>query len=111
MSAEGPAAEANHPSAAKSGNPPLAENEDDRLAFEPLSAAVLAELEIARRDGLKSRGGGVCRTGCAELDRHVLLAGGFERGTVVGISSEDDSFSLLVFAYSVDTCHVAGHSS
>lgn len=36
------------------------------------------------------RGLGPCRSGCEDLDNYVLLAGGFERGSVVGISAEDE---------------------
>lgn len=39
---------------------------------------------------------GPCRSGCGELDDHVLLSGGFERGSVVGVSAEDDGMGLAV---------------
>lgn len=54
----------------------------------PVSAAALASIEKRRRDFL--RGLGPCRSGCDDLDNYVLLAGGFERGSVVGISAEDE---------------------
>jgi hypothetical protein len=34
-------------------------------------------------------------TGCRELDEYVLL-GGFERGSVVGVSAEDEDVGMLV---------------
>lgn len=39
---------------------------------------------------------GPCRSGCGELDDHVLLSGGFERGSVVGVSAEDDGMGLAL---------------
>jgi hypothetical protein len=60
----------------------------------PLPASLLAELEIGRRDGLMAKR--VCGTGCSELDHHILMSGGFERGCVVGISSEKEEFRLIV---------------
>lgn len=54
----------------------------------PVSAAVLASIEKQRRDFVTSLG--PCRSGCDDLDGYVLLAGGFERGSVVGISAEDE---------------------
>ena len=62
--------------------------------LQPVSAAILAEQEASRRNA--ARHAGPCRTGCAEIDTHVLVGGGFERGTGVGISSEDDGFAVRV---------------
>ncbi|PKS09388.1 hypothetical protein jhhlp_004003 [Lomentospora prolificans] len=60
----------------------------------PVSAAVLSRLERQRRNALRARGG--CGVGCEEVDQHVLL-GGLERGSVVGISSDEDFGLLLSF--------------
>ncbi len=38
-------------------------------------------------------------TGCSELDDYLLL-GGFERGSVVGVSAEEEEMGLLVSFYS-----------
>lgn len=62
--------------------------------LEPISASVLAEAERKRRDALGELGR--CSTGCAELDDHVLLGGGFERGCVVGLSAEEEDVGVLV---------------
>jgi hypothetical protein len=66
----------------------------EKSSINPVPASILAYIENGRRNGLQ------CSTryksGCDELDDNVLL-GGFERGTVVGISSEEeDEFGLLV---------------
>jgi hypothetical protein len=62
--------------------------------LEPIPASVLAEAERKRRDALDELGR--CSTGCAELDDHVLLGGGFERGCVVGLSAEEEDVGVLV---------------
>lgn len=62
--------------------------------LEPVSAAVLCRRETKRRDAMRARG--AMRVGCRELDEEVLLMGGFERGNVVGISSESEQMGLLV---------------
>lgn len=92
--------------------------------LKPTSGAALYELEIRRRrrrgqqeqqqqrrgmedgkEGGKERssgggGGGVppapLRIGCTELDEYVLVGGGFERGAVFGISSEDVEVGMAV---------------
>lgn len=53
-----------------------------------MSASALASIEKQRRDFV--RGLGPCRSGCEDLDNYLLLTGGFERGSVVGISAEDE---------------------
>ncbi|KAK2056010.1 hypothetical protein LY76DRAFT_618156 [Colletotrichum caudatum] len=63
------------------------------FALEPVSAAVLCSRETKRRDAAKERG--PLRVGCREVDEE-LLAGGFERGTVVGISAESEQMGLLI---------------
>ncbi|KAI0172665.1 hypothetical protein GGR52DRAFT_591167 [Hypoxylon sp. FL1284] len=60
---------------------------------EPISGATLYELEVARRERVRRRGR--IRTGCVEID-DAVLQGGFERGSVVGISAEDGDFGLLL---------------
>ncbi|EHK25047.1 uncharacterized protein TRIVIDRAFT_129829, partial [Trichoderma virens Gv29-8] len=50
-------------------------------------ASALASIEKRRRDFVRSLG--PCPSGCHDLDKHVLL-GGLERGSVVGISAEDE---------------------
>ncbi|PKK43899.1 hypothetical protein CI102_12503 [Trichoderma harzianum] len=52
-----------------------------------VSASALASIEKRRRDFVRSLG--PCPSGCEDLDVYVLL-GGFERGSVVGISAEDE---------------------
>ena len=59
----------------------------------PLPASVLLEQELDRKDRLCKKGNLV--TGCRELDEYVLL-GGFERGSVVGVSAEEDDVGMLV---------------
>ncbi|KAL7795916.1 hypothetical protein V8C37DRAFT_373908 [Trichoderma ceciliae] len=53
----------------------------------PVSASALASIEKQRRDLVRSLG--PCRSGCEDLDKYVLL-GGLERGSVVGISAEEE---------------------
>lgn len=65
--------------------------------IEPVSGAILFEHEARRRDALlNSPQKGNCTTGCRELDQSVLIGGGFERGSVVGISAEDDEIGLVL---------------
>ncbi|KKP03933.1 hypothetical protein THAR02_03970 [Trichoderma harzianum] len=52
-----------------------------------VSAAALASTEKQRRDFVRSLR--PCPSGCEDLDSYVLL-GGLERGSVVGISAEDE---------------------
>jgi hypothetical protein len=66
------------------------------LELEPVSAAVLASLEHERRE--RVAGKGRCGVGCAEIDERVLL-GGLERGAVVGVSSEEEEFGVLVRSF------------
>lgn len=73
--------------------PPLSQT-SSHFPLEPISASVLAENEKRRRDALKKLG--AMKTGCKELDGHVLL-GGFEMGCVVGLSAEEeDRVGVLV---------------
>lgn len=59
----------------------------------PLPASVLLEQELARKERLWKKGN--LTTGCRELDEYVLL-GGFERGSVVGVSAEEEEVGMLV---------------
>lgn len=61
------------------------------FTLEPISASVLADKEARRRDAATALGS--CRTGCADLDDYVLL-GGFERGSVAGLSAEDEEMGV-----------------
>lgn len=63
-------------------------HQQDPSRPKPVSASTLASIEKQRRDFV--RGLGPCRSGCDDLDDYVLLSGGFERGSVVGISAEDE---------------------
>jgi hypothetical protein len=58
---------------------------DDALAY--------TRLEEDRRQ--RNVGKGNLTTGCGELDEYVLL-GGFERGSVVGVSAEGEEMGLRV---------------
>ncbi|KYK60668.1 hypothetical protein DCS_01806 [Drechmeria coniospora] len=65
--------------------------------LEPLPASVLAARETTRRNNARALG--LCRSGCEEFDDHILLAGGLERGSVTGVSCEDeDGFGLVILA-------------
>lgn len=66
-----------------------------RIVLEPIPATIIAEVESRRRDA--NRDLGPCQSGCSEVDDSALL-GGLERGSVVGISSEDESFGVTVSA-------------
>jgi hypothetical protein len=68
-------------------------SEASYFALEPISGAVLLDQELLRYEVSQSRGS--IFTGCEELDHHVLL-GGLERGWVVGLSAEEETFGLLV---------------
>ncbi|KAI8681501.1 hypothetical protein NCS55_00401600 [Fusarium keratoplasticum] len=61
------------------------------FALDPIPASVLADKEARRRDAAVEMG--YCMTGCAILDDEVLL-GGFERGSVVGVSAEDEEMGV-----------------
>ncbi|KAH6894169.1 hypothetical protein B0T10DRAFT_558325 [Thelonectria olida] len=61
------------------------------FSLEPITAFVLADREVKRRDA--AVGLGLCKTGCPELDNYVLL-GGLERGSVVGLSAEDEEIGV-----------------
>ncbi|KAK4145749.1 uncharacterized protein C8A04DRAFT_10379 [Dichotomopilus funicola] len=61
--------------------------------MEPLPASLLLDHEIARKEALADKGN--VMTGCPELDEYVLL-GGLERGSVVGVSAEEEEMSMLV---------------
>lgn len=67
--------------------PPATSQTSSHFPLEPVSGAVLFEQEARRRDDHTSRGR-LLTTGCRELDVEVLC-GGFERGSIVGISAEE----------------------
>ncbi|KAJ0387311.1 hypothetical protein COL922a_002552 [Colletotrichum nupharicola] len=64
--------------------------------LEPVSADVLLRRETKRRDALKKRG--PVRVGCREVDEYVLMGGGLERGSVVGVSAESEQMGLMAVA-------------
>lgn len=69
------------------------------FVLEPISAAVLATSETRRRDQAAALGR--LRTGCDDVDDYVLL-GGLERGSVVGVSAEEED-AVGVTVSSFDT--------
>ncbi|KAH6604115.1 hypothetical protein Trco_007561 [Trichoderma cornu-damae] len=68
----------------------------------PVSASALASVEKQRRDLVRSLG--PCRSGCEDLDEYVLLGGGFERGSVVGISAEEEDAVGVTLGFQVLAC-------
>ncbi|TLD07169.1 hypothetical protein PgNI_10597 [Pyricularia grisea] len=73
--------------------PPDASQASSHFHLDPVSGQVLFRREAARRDLLRERGNYL--SGCRELDAEAL-SGGFERGCVVGVSSELEDFGLLL---------------
>lgn len=71
------------------------------IPLDPVSGAALYDLEVSRRRALAAAGSRprLAGTGCPEIDREVLLCGGFERGSVVGVSAEDVDFGVLVSSF------------
>ncbi|KAL0764748.1 hypothetical protein CaCOL14_012554 [Colletotrichum acutatum] len=61
--------------------------------LEPVSAAILCSRETKRRDAAVARGR--VQVGSREVDEEVL-GGGFERGSVVGLSSESEQMGILI---------------
>lgn len=61
------------------------------MAFHPIQGNVLAKAEIQRRQ--LAFDAGPVTTGCLSLDD--ALGGGFSRGTVVGISADDENSVAL----------------
>ncbi|KAM0439761.1 hypothetical protein ACHAPT_000855 [Fusarium lateritium] len=72
-------------------SPPVASQASSDFPLDPVPASVLADKEARRRDAAAELGR--CMTGCAVLDDEVLL-GGFERGSVVGVSAEDEEMGV-----------------
>ncbi|KAK4074208.1 hypothetical protein Trihar35433_3682 [Trichoderma harzianum] len=64
-------------------------------------ASALASIEKQRRDFVRSLG--PCPSGCEDLDSYVLL-GGLERGSVVGISAEDEDGVGVTLGLQVLVC-------
>ncbi|KAF4822903.1 hypothetical protein CGCTS75_v010452 [Colletotrichum tropicale] len=79
--------------------------------IEPVSADVLLRRETKRRDALKKRG--PVRVGCREVDEYVLMGGGLERGSVVGISAESEQMGLMISlqAVAAELCGSEGEMS
>ncbi|GKT42640.1 uncharacterized protein ColSpa_02821 [Colletotrichum spaethianum] len=71
----------------------LGSQASSHFTLDPVSAAVLCSRETKRRDAAKARGS--LRVGCREVDEEVLV-GGFERGSVVGLSAESEQMGLLI---------------
>ncbi|KAF4951427.1 hypothetical protein FGADI_7498 [Fusarium gaditjirri] len=74
-------------------NPPQSppSQASSHFQLEPIPAAILADKEVKRRDAIALLG--ACKTGCKVIDEEVML-GGFERGSVVGISAEDEELGV-----------------
>ncbi|KAM0513015.1 hypothetical protein ACHAPE_008220 [Trichoderma viride] len=81
---------------------PPAHQQNPNSRPRPVSASTLVSIEKQRRDFV--RGLGPCRSGCEDLDNYVLLAGGFERGSVVGISAEDEDGVGVMLGLQVLAC-------
>lgn len=88
--------------------PPDPSQTSSHAPLEPISGALLFEQEARRRDALVFQRGN-CATGCRELDQSVLVGGGFERGSVVGISAEEDEFGLVLGLQTISRLLVGGH--
>lgn len=73
--------------------PPFPSQASSHFTLEPVSASTVAENETRRRDANQRLG--ACCCGCSEVDDYTLL-GGVERGSIVGVSSEEESFGLTV---------------
>ncbi|KAK4041752.1 hypothetical protein C8A01DRAFT_14578 [Parachaetomium inaequale] len=81
--------------------PPLSHSQEEasnsyssHFPLSPLPASLLLDRELARKEVLAGRGNPIT-TGCSELDDYVLL-GGFERGSVVGVSAEGEEVGVLI---------------
>ncbi|KAF4424500.1 hypothetical protein FACUT_10232 [Fusarium acutatum] len=74
-------------------NPPQSppSQASSHFQLEPIPAAILVDKEVKRRDAIALLG--TCKTGCKVIDEEVML-GGFERGSVVGISAEDEELGV-----------------
>ncbi|KAJ4298655.1 hypothetical protein N0V88_003686 [Collariella sp. IMI 366227] len=72
-------------------NPPLPSQTSTQFPIQPLPASLLVDQEIIRKGHLARKGN--LMTGCKELDEYVLL-GGLERGSVVGVSAEEDDVGV-----------------
>ena len=82
-------------------NPQASSQTSSHFPLEPISADILAENELRRRN--EARAFGLVRSGCKEVDGYVLQ-GGLERGGVVGVSSEEEGFGLLVSEQHIPVC-------
>ncbi|KAH6628440.1 hypothetical protein F5144DRAFT_654848 [Chaetomium tenue] len=83
--------------------PPPPQNPPKRTQLpqpQPQPATLLLDDEIARREGLATHGR--IQTGCYTLDEHVLL-GGLDRGSVVGVSVEEEEEKGVGLAIGLQT--------
>lgn len=80
--------------------PSLLSDPSPQSLLEPLPASELLKQEIFRKESLHKKGNP--KTGCTELDEYVLR-GGFERGSVVGLSAEDDEAGMLVSPWAMES--------
>ena len=82
--------------------PPAQSHVEAQPLLTPLSAHALAAEEVARRNEGQSLGYFQC--GCTEIDERLLL-GGFSNGSIVGISSDDETeVGLLVSSGQLRLC-------
>ncbi|RFU80873.1 hypothetical protein TARUN_1349 [Trichoderma arundinaceum] len=87
----------------------LPSNPPDPSRPKPVSASALASIEKRRRELVRSLG--PCRSGCGDLDDYVLLGGGFERGSVVGISAEEEDAVGVTLGLQVLVCSLLDKSA
>ncbi|GAB1311732.1 hypothetical protein MFIFM68171_01942 [Madurella fahalii] len=73
--------------------PPTIARSDPHTPLQPVPASELLDHELARKEQLRKKGN--LMIGCRELDEYVLL-GGFERGSVVGVSAEEEDIGLSI---------------
>ncbi|KAL2132028.1 hypothetical protein VTI74DRAFT_4287 [Chaetomium olivicolor] len=72
---------------------PFPSQANSHFPIEPLPASSLLDQEVARKAHLARKGN--LTTGCKDLDEYVLL-GGFERGSVVGVSAEEEEVGVAI---------------
>lgn len=70
------------------------------ITLDPIPATTIAYNETQRREANFALG--LCKTGCSEIDDYVLLQGGLERGSVVGVSAEREEFAVTVLCLPMD---------
>ena len=77
-----------------SSPPPTDRSTASHITLDPTPATTFAHNETQRREANLSLG--LCKTACPEIDDYVLLHGGLERGSVVGMSAEREDFAVTV---------------